>query len=194
MFLFGTRDTWFVVGIPVFFYGVLSDGTPEGARRAFFLIGGFMALWIIAYGAVQAMAPRLLRAQTGTPDQTVRAARLWVALLSLIPAALALAAWANAPGLTAVIVAGLLVFGAVFALNSALHSYLILQFSGADRVTMDVGFYYMSNAAGRLMGTLLSGLSYQLGGVAGCLAAAALLSAASWLAAARLRAALPGPA
>mgnify|MGYP002622224017 FL=1 len=186
MFLFGARDTWFVVGIPVFFYGVLSDGTPEGARRAFFLIGGFMALWIIGYGAVQASAPRLLRAQTATPAQTIHAARLWVGILTSIPALLALAAWMAIPGLTAVIVLGLLAFGGVFALNSALHSYLILAFSRTERVTMDVGFYYMSNAAGRLLGTLLSGVSFQMGGVAGCLATAALLSAASWLSAGRL--------
>lgn len=186
MFLFGARDTWFVVGIPVFFYGVLSDGTPEGARRAFFLIGGFMALWIIGYGAVQASAPRLLRAQTATPAQTIHAARLWVGILTSIPALLALAAWMAIPGLTAVIVVGLLAFGGVFALNSALHSYLILAFSRTERVTMDVGFYYMSNAAGRLLGTLLSGVSFQMGGVAGCLATAALLSAASWLSAGRL--------
>ena len=188
MFLFGARDTWFVVGIPVFFYGVLSDGTTEGARQAFFMIGTFMAVWIVLYGAVQANAPRLLRSQTGTAVQTVAAARFWVGLLTLIPALLALAAWVEPPALTAMVIAGLLAFGAVFALNSALHSYLILEFSKSERVTLDVGFYYMSNAAGRLLGTLLSGLSFQLGGVVGCLAVAAAMSAASWLAARRLEA------
>ena len=188
MFLFGARDTWFVVGIPVFFYGVLSDGTTEGARQAFFLIGAFMAAWIVLYGAVQANAPRILKSQTGTPAGTVAAARFWVGLLALIPALLAVAAWSDLPGLTAVVIAGLLIFGAVFALNSALHSYLILEFSKSERVTLDVGYYYMSNAAGRLLGTLLSGLSFQLGGVAGCLGMAALMSAASWLAARRLEA------
>ena len=188
MFLFGARDTWFVVGIPVFFYGVLSDGTTEGARQAFFMIGTFMAVWIVLYGAVQANAPRLLRSQTGTAVQTVAAARFWVGLLTLIPALLALAALVEPPALTAMVIAGLLAFGAVFALNSALHSYLILEFSKSERVTLDVGFYYMSNAAGRLLGTLLSGLSFQLGGVVGCLAVAAAMSAASWLAARRLEA------
>ena len=188
MFLFGARDTWFVVGIPVFFYGVLSDGTTEGARQAFFMIGTFMAVWIVLYGAVQANAPRLLRSQTGTAVQTVAAARFWVGLLTLIPALLALAAWVGPPALTAMVIAGLLAFGAVFALNSALHSYLILEFSKSERVTLDVGFYYMSNAAGRLLGTLLSGLSFKLGGVVGCLAVAAAMSAASWLAARRLEA------
>lgn len=191
LFLFGARDVWFVVGIPVFFYSVLSDGTPEGNRTAFFLVGSFMALWIIGYGAVQAAAPRLLAAQTRTLAATVAAARLWVGLLALIPAALAAASAAAGPDaapawLVATVIAGLLAFGVVFALNSALHSYLILAFSTRDRVTMDVGFYYMSNAAGRLVGTLLSGLSFQAGGLALCLATAAAMAAASWLCARRL--------
>ena len=191
IFLFGARDTWFVVGIPVFFYAVLSDGTEDGARRAFFLIGAFMALWIVAYGFVQASAPKLLRATTQNPASTVAAARYWVGVLSIIPALLALAAAFSLPGLTGIVVAGLLVFGGVFALNSALHSYLILEFTKSDRVTLDVGFYYMANAAGRLLGTLLSGLSYQVGGIVGCLAVAAVMAALSWLAARRLEALQP---
>lgn len=190
LFLFGARDTWFVVGIPVFFYEVLSDGTPEGAQRAFFVIGAFMALWVMLYGAVQANAPRLLNRNATLPD-TVAATRVWVGVLTVIPTLLALAAATALPGLTALVVAGLMAFGAVFALNSALHSYLILAFSRSDRVTLDVGFYYMANAAGRLAGTLVSGLSYQAGGIAGCLGAAAAMSAASWLAARRLSARHP---
>ena len=188
VFLFGARDTWFVVGIPVFFYAVLSDGTVEGNRAAFFLIGSFMAAWIIFYGAVQGFAPKLLGRQTGNVAATVGAARLWVGVLTLIPAALAVAAALSVPGLVPIVVGGLLVFAVVFALNSALHSYLILAFSNSDRVTLDVGFYYMANAAGRLLGTLLSGLSYQLAGITGCLAVAAVMSALSWLAASRLAA------
>lgn len=186
LFLFGARDTWFVVGIPIYFHAVLSDGTPEGARKAFFLIGGFMALWIIAYGAVQAFAPRLLRAAGRSTDEIVRLAVLWVGLLTLIPAVLASAVWLGGAWLTPVLVIGLLVFGFVFAVNSSVHSYLILAFTGAERVTMDVGFYYMSNAAGRLVGTLLSGLSYQLGGLTLCLGTAAAMAGASFLAARRL--------
>lgn len=190
LFLFGARDVWFVVGIPIYFYSVLSDGTPEGQRAAFFLIGSFMALWIIGYGAVQAAAPRMLGPERTLPD-TVRLARVWVGALALIPAALALMALIGGGAepplwLTLVLVAGLLAFGVVFALNSALHSYLILAFSSADRVTMDVGFYYMSNAAGRLLGTALSGLSYQAGGLPLCLGTAAVMAAASWLCALRL--------
>ena len=189
LFLFGARDTWFVVGVPIYFYAVLSDGTAEGDRAAFFLIGGFMALWIILYGAVQAAAPRILSAKRRALPALTAAAGAWVGGLTLIPAALALAVWAaGAPSgwLTAALVGGLLLFGGVFAVNSSLHSYLILAFTSAERVTMDVGFYYMSNAAGRLLGTLLSGLSYQIGGLPLCLGAAAAMAGASWLCARRL--------
>ena len=190
LFLFGARDVWFVVGIPVYFYAILSDGTAEGNRAAFFLIGGFMALWIILYGAVQAAAPQVLRAGRRPASALVAEARRWALRLTFIPAALALLAWLAgdpAPWLTAALIAGLLLFGAVFAINSALHSWLILDFAQDVRVSMDVGFYYMANAAGRLLGTLLSGLSYQWGGLSLCLATAAALLGLSTISAARLR-------
>ncbi|MGH1369952.1 MAG: organoarsenical effux MFS transporter ArsJ [Maritimibacter sp.] len=186
MFLFGARDTWFVVGIPLYFHTALADGTRMGEETAFFFVGGFMALWIIAYGAVQASAPKLLGA--GAHDARVAAhlAIKWVAILTLIPALLAIIALTQVQALPFIMVAGLLAFGFVFAINSSVHSYLILAFTKAERVTMDVGFYYMSNAAGRLIGTLFSGLSYQFGGLPLCLGTAALMSGASWLAARRL--------
>jgi len=190
VFLFGARDVWFVVGIPIYFYAVLSDGTAQADRAAFFLIGTFMAVWTIFYGAVQAGAPRLLRADVRSERDLVRAARGWALALVGVLVPLAGAAWL-APGpatwLTGLIVAGLLLFGGIFAINSALHSYLILAFTRTERVTMDVGFYYMANAAGRLMGTLLSGLSYQFGGVAACLGVAAAMVGISALFAGRLR-------
>ncbi len=191
VFLFAARDVWFVVGVPIYFYSVLSDGSEAGNRAAFFQIGTFMALWIIGYGAIQAAAPKILAARGKTDARIVEMAVLWVGLLALIPAALALAAafaGAPQPWLTWILIAGLLVFGMVFAVNSSAHSYLILAFTRAERVTMDVGFYYMSNAAGRLLGTLLSGLSYQLGGLPLCLGTAAVMAGLSWLAARRLRA------
>jgi predicted MFS family arabinose efflux permease len=178
LFLFGARDVWFVVGIPIYFYAVLSDGSEAGNRAAFFTIGSFMALWIILYGGVQAWAPKLLRAAERPGAEITRAARTWAAALIPVPAllaALVALAGSPAPWLTASLVSGLLIFGAIFAVNSSLHSYLILAFTSEDRVTMDVGFYYMSNAAGRLLGTLLSGASYQLGGLPLCLATAALM-------------------
>ena len=182
LFLFGARDVWFVVALPVYFYTVLSHGTPESDRAAFFLVGGFMALWIIGYGAVQVLAPKLLRAREKSVGDATRLARFWVGVLTLIPALLAVAAAAmEGTALTALLVAVLLSFGVVFALNSSLHSYLILALSRAERVTMDVGFYYMSNAAGRLVGTLLSGLSFQVGGLVASLAVAAGMAATSWV-------------
>jgi len=190
VFLFGARDVWFVVGIPIYFYAVLSDGTEEGNRAAFFLIGTFMAVWIILYGAVQAAAPRLLRAATRPEADLVGAARGWAGLLFLVPAALTAAALASPDPqswLTVTLVVGLLAFGAIFAINSSLHSYLILAFTKAERVTMDVGFYYMANAGGRLLGTVLSGLTYQAGGLALMLGTAAAMVALSALAAGRLR-------
>ena len=168
VFLFGARDVWFVVGIPIYFYAVLSDGSDAGNRAAFFLIGTFMAIWIILYGAVQAAAPRLLRASSRAEADLIGAARGWAWGLTIVPALLTAAAWAAGgpqTWLTVSLVAGLLAFGVVFAVNSALHSYLILAFTKAERVTMDVGYYYMANAGGRLAGTLLSGLTYQVGGL-----------------------------
>jgi hypothetical protein len=182
VFLFGARDVWFVVGIPIYFYAVLSDGTTVGNRTAFFLIGTFMALWVILYGLIQANAPRILRAKTRPIDELIKVARDWAWRLAAVPAILTgVAIIAGEPQLwlTISLLAGLLIFGIVFAVNSSLHSYLILSFTKAERVTMDVGFYYMANAAGRLAGTLLSGLTYQIGGLPLMLGIAAFMVALS---------------
>lgn len=190
LFLFGARDVWFVVAVPIYFYAVLSDGSEAGNRAAFFMIGTFMALWTILYGLIQGWAPRILRAASRTPPEILVQARRWAALLTIVPALLGALVWGvpgPSPLLTLTLSLGLLVFGGIFAVNSALHSYLILSFSDASRVTMDVGFYYMSNAAGRLLGTVLSGVTYQMGGLALCLAAAALMIAVSWLGTLQLR-------
>ncbi len=178
VFLFGARDVWFVVGIPIYFYAVLSDGSQAENRAAFFEIGTFMALWVILYGIVQASAPRMLNASKRTQGDLIGAARRWAWVLAAIPSALTFAALAADGGqtwLTVTLVGGLLAFGVVFALNSALHSYLILAFTKAERVTMDVGFYYMANAAGRLLGTVLSGFTYQVGGLPLMLGTASLM-------------------
>lgn len=158
-FLFGSRDAWFVVGLPVFLYAVLS--------WSFTQVGAFLALWVVGYGVVQAAAPRLLRSSQG-PGPGGGAARLWAFLLALLPAGMALGlgqGWDPA----AVLIVGLVLFGVVFAINSALHSYLILAYSDHDKVAMNVGFYYMANAGGRLAGTVLSGWAYQDYGLVGCL-------------------------
>ncbi|MBP0047986.1 organoarsenical effux MFS transporter ArsJ [Marinobacterium sp. AK62] len=154
MFLFGARDVWFVVALPVFLSQTLGWNHSQ--------TGGFLALWVIGYGLVQAVAPRLTGKAAGkVPDG--RAATLWAALLTLLPAAIALGLMQGlSPAL--VVVAGLLVFGAVFAVNSSLHSYLIVSYASREGVSLDVGFYYMSNAMGRLIGTVLSGWVFQAAG------------------------------
>lgn len=167
-FLFASRDIWFVVALPVFLDEVLG-WSFEG-------IGAFLALWIIGYGAVQSIAPELIGA---TGDET-RGARLWAGLLALITSALAILVSADAALETSVVV-GLVIFGVVFAVNSSLHSYLILAYSEEDDVALDVGFYYGANAAGRLVGTLLSGALYLAGDFALAMWGSAAFVAASWL-------------
>jgi MFS family permease len=189
LFLFGARDVWFVVGIPIYFYAVFSDGSEEGNRTAFFVIGAFMALWTISYGIIQGWAPHFLKAQSRTDAQMLIQAKRWVSFLVYVPALLAIFVWFSSEpskALTAIIILGLIVFGIIFAVNSSLHSFLILSFTNTDRVTMDVGFYYMANAAGRLVGTILSGLTYQLGGLPLCLCTAAVMIAFSLLATSKL--------
>ncbi len=189
VFLFGARDVWFVVGIPIYFYAVLSDGTEEGNRAAFFMIGTFMAVWIILYGAVQASAPKILHANERSEGDLIRAARNWAAALFCVPAALTVAVLMSSgpeAWLTTTLVVGLLVFGAIFAVNSSLHSYLILAFTKSERVTMDVGFYYMANATGRLVGTVLSGFTYQIGGLPLVLGTAAVMVALAALTSGKL--------
>ena len=189
--LFGARDVWFVVGIPIYFYAILSDGTEEGNRTSFFLIGTFMAIWVILYGLVQINAPRILNAKSRTTAELISVTRLWAWALTLVPGVMAVAALlANGPQhwLTLSLVLGLLLFGAIFAVNSSLHSFLILLFTKAERVTLDVGFYYMANAAGRLIGTLASGLTYQIGGLPLMLGIAAGMVALSAIAVTFLKA------
>jgi hypothetical protein len=152
MFLFGARDVWFVVALPVFLSQTLGWNHSQ--------TGGFLALWVIGYGLVQALAPRITGKSAGkVPDG--RAATSWAALLTLLPGLIALGLLLELDPAT-VLIGGLLLFGAVFAINSSLHSYLIVSYAGKDGVSLDVGFYYMSNAMGRLLGTLLSGWVFQL--------------------------------
>jgi len=159
MFLFGARDVWFVVALPVYLSSVFGWD--------FWEVGGFLAAWVIGYGIVQSFAPNITGKKCGhVPDG--RAAFLWAIALAGLPAAIALGL---NTGLSqqAVLLAGLMVFGALFAVNSSLHSYLIVSYAKEDGVSLDVGFYYMSNALGRLIGTVLSGWVYQVHGLEACL-------------------------
>ncbi|MBS1881503.1 MAG: organoarsenical effux MFS transporter ArsJ [Actinobacteria bacterium] len=160
IFLFASRDVWFVVGLPVYLETVLG--------WSFLATGGFLAIWVIGYGGVQAMAPRFIRGREGRSEPEGRTATWLAFVLAVFPAAIAIGLTAGLDP-TVVIVAGLILFGIIFAANSAVHSYLILAYSEGDKATMNVGFYYMANAGGRLIGTVLSGLLYQLGGLEACL-------------------------
>jgi predicted MFS family arabinose efflux permease len=171
IFLFAARDVWFVVGLPFYLYSVLG--------WSFWQAGALLAAWVIGYGAVQAAAPRFVRGRAagsgggdggdGGGDEPDGRSALRLALaLALCPAAIAIALGADVDGTVAIIV-GLIPFGVVFAMNSAVHSYLILAYSDNDKVAMNVGFYYMANALGRLTGTVLSGVMYEWHGLEACL-------------------------
>lgn len=176
MLLFGARDVWFVVALPVFLSQALGWNHAQ--------TGGFLALWIIGYGAVQGLAPRITSRTGSVPDG--RSATLWAASLALLPAAIAVGLGAGADPAT-ILISGLLLFGVLFAVNSSLHSYLIVSYASRDGVSLDIGFYYMANAMGRLLGTVLSGWVFQAAGqgtpgLAACLwISAAMLAAAVFI-------------
>ena len=169
-FLFASRDIWFVVALPIYLHDVLG--------WSFYGVGGFLAAWVIGYGAVQSAAPRFL----GQRDD-IAAAQHWSFALGIVATAIAVAVSADSSqtATTVAIIGGLVIFGVVFALNSSLHSYLILAYSDDDQVATDVGFYYSANAAGRLVGTLLSGVLYLLGGFSAALWGSTLFLALAWL-------------
>lgn len=158
LFLFGARDVWFVVGLPVF----LSQ-----LGWTFAGVGGFIALWFIGYGIIQAFVPDILRS-IGRTEVDGPAAQHWAFILLVIPLGLIGALHAGLNPSTSLMI-GLAAFAIVFAINSAVHSYLVLAYTDEDSVALNVGFYYMANAGGRLLGTLLSGLIFQWSGFQGCL-------------------------
>jgi MFS family permease len=175
--LFGARDVWFVVGVPVFLY---SQGWN------FTMVGGFLASWTIGYGLVQALAPNIVKRSADGLTSEVPAARWWSLALALIPMGIAAAVLLEVPHLEWVVVGGLSLFGFAFAVNSSVHSYLILAYAGSEKAAEDVGFYYAANALGRFFGTLMSGLLYQWGGLVYALAGSALMLLVCWLITLRL--------
>ena len=167
LFLFGARDVWFVVALPVFL--------AQSLGWDFWQVGGFLAAWVIGYGLVQSLAPYVTGRRGGeVPDG--RAAFGWATLLAIIPATMAGLLAREYPA-ELVLVFGLMVFGVLFAINSSLHSYLIVSYASEDGVSLDVGFYYMANALGRLLGTVLSGWVFQQAGLGACLAISAVFVA-----------------
>ena len=169
--LFGARDVWFVVGVPVFLYA---------AGWTFTMVGGFLALWTIGYGVVQGLAPGIVRRSDDGLSTEVPAARAWSAVLALVPMVLAGLVLARVPHLQWVVVSGLAVFGVAFAVNSSVHSYLVLAYAGSEKAAEDVGFYYAANALGRFIGTLMSGLLYQQFGLVGALVGSGVMLAICW--------------
>lgn len=173
IFLFASRDVWFVVGVPIFLYEQMGWRFDE--------VGTFMAVWVVGYGLVQAFAPKFLgkNASSAAP----RLAKTWGLVLLVLPALIAIGLIPDGPFMlpagyeSIILIGGLLVFGAVFAINSSLHSYLIVAYSDADKIALNVGFYYMANAIGRFGGTFLSGYLYQLHGLTGVLYASCVLIA-----------------
>ena len=165
-FLFGARDVWFVVGVPIFLYEMIGWNFME--------VGAFMAAWVIGYGGVQAMTPSFVRRSSDGRSSETRAAQWWAFALAALPAAIVGLVEAGVDPVASV-VGGLALFGVVFAINSSVHSYLILSFSDSDKVALNVGFYYMANAGGRLIGCLFSGFSYQMWGLVGCLLTASTM-------------------
>ena len=176
-FLFGARDIWFVVGVPVFLATRFAWGFME--------VGGFLAAWVIGYGIIQSITPLLLRRFTKGHAPQGRSATVLASLLALVIIGVIVGLQAGCRA-DVLLVSGLGLFGVVFAINSSVHSYLILAYSHGDKVTMNVGFYYMANAGGRLAGTVLSGVLYQQWGLTGCLGASAGFAAAAALLAALL--------
>lgn len=165
LFLFAARDVWFVVALPVYLASQLGWD--------YWAVGGFLAVWVIGYGIVQTLAPKITgnrQAQSQLTDTAPdgRSALIWASMLAFVPALIASAIqFSFYP--EASLLLGLMLFGALFAVNSSLHSYLIVSYASEDAVSLDVGFYYMANAMGRLVGTVLSGLVYQAYGLAACL-------------------------
>lgn len=166
-FLFGARDIWFVVALPIFLYGTLG--------WSFVQVGTFMAAWVIGYGFIQAATPLFFKGKA-----TATTARVQALLLLMIPLSMAGLLLAELLPAAWVVIGGLALFGVSFAINSALHSYLILHYADGDKVALNVGFYYMANAGGRLVGTIISGLGYQAFGFVGVLLLAAAFVALAW--------------
>jgi len=171
VFLFGARDVWFVVGLPVFLYA---------SGWTFTMVGAFLAVWTIGYGVIQAAAPAFIRKSADGLSSEVPAARFWSLGLAVVPAALAILLLADAPRPDLIVPIGLCLFGVAFAVNSSVHSYLVLAYAGSEKAAEDVGFYYAANATGRFAGTLLSGLLYAWAGLTACLVGSALMLGACW--------------
>ena len=194
MFLFGARDVWFVVGVPIYLFEVVSDGSVAGDMRACLYVGIFTGVWIVVYGLIQALSPNFLKYDNLPTLTLVQYLKNWgrgIPAILLILGCITFFEQMGFNWVPATMLICFFVFGFIFAVNSSIHSFLILAFSQTSRVTLDVGYYYMANSGGRLIGTLLSGLSYQLGGITLCLFTAGFMALLSWFSSLRIN---PGQA
>ena len=189
MFLFGARDVWFVVGVPIYLFEIISDGSVAGDMKACLYVGIFTGVWIVVYGLVQALTPNFLRYNELPTATLVQYLKNWgrgIPTILVLLGGVTLFEQMGFNWIPVTMLIGFLVFGFIFAVNSSIHSFLILAFSQTSRVTLDVGYYYMANSGGRLVGTLLSGVSFQLGGITLCLFTAGIMALLSWFATARI--------
>lgn len=172
-FLFGSRDVWFTIGLPVFLQEAVGWSYPA--------VAGFMATWIVGYGLAQSLVSRVFSGDQLAVSMGHTSVALWTGALTIFPIAIVAALSAGLDP-SVVLITGLMGYGLFFAVNSIIHSYLVLLYSDRDKAAADVGFYYMANACGRLVGTLMSGWVYQTHGLMGCLVWSALfLSTASFI-------------
>lgn len=190
MFLYGARDVWFVVGFPIYLFEVISDGSIAGDMRACLLVGLFTGVWIVFYGMIQTFSPNFVNYGNLPVLTLVQYLKNWgrgIPSILFILSGLTFLEHMNFNWIPATIILGLFIIGYIFAISSSIHSFLILAFAQSSRVTLDVGYYYMANSGGRVIGTFLSGLSYQLGGITLCMFTASATALLSWFVSLRIK-------
>ncbi|MCY4183896.1 MAG: MFS transporter [Rhodobacteraceae bacterium] len=190
MFLYGARDVWFVVGFPIYLFEVISDGSIAGDMRACLLVGLFTGVWIVFYGMIQTFSPNFVNYGNLPVLTLVQYLKNWgrgIPFILFILSGLTFLEHMNFNWIPATIILGLFIIGYIFAISSSIHSFLILAFAQSSRVTLDVGYYYMANSGGRVIGTFLSGLSYQLGGITLCMFTASATALLSWFVSLRIK-------
>ncbi|MCY3727047.1 MAG: organoarsenical effux MFS transporter ArsJ [Rhodobacteraceae bacterium] len=190
MFLYGARDVWFVVGFPIYLFEVISDGSLAGDMRACLLVGLFTGVWIVVYGMIQTFSPNFVKYDNLPVLTLVQYLKNWgrgIPAILFILGGLTFLEHMNFNWIPATLILGLFIIGYIFAISSSIHSFLILAFSQSSRITLDVGYYYMANSGGRVIGTFLSGLSFQLGGISLCLFTASAMAVLAWFASLRIK-------
>jgi len=139
------------------------------------VVGAILGGYIIVYGQMQSYTPQLVTTPLGQTPPNKLTEVLWGTINCAPTALMAVVAWSYSEdadrgsdtardALAAWLMCVVVVFALIFAVNSSIHSFLVVKYAKADKVATSVGFYYMSNACGRLMGTLGSGILYTYAG------------------------------